>query len=323
VISWLGCCAGAGSPHFPSGSARLAYWFPKARQGRRWAPTPGSGTSPRNFTLLLPFALVTVGLPGVTCIGLVFLAGGPSCTRHRPERLVLPVIARERRWGRRAESAVHGQELFPSGTSWTAFFSLRELENMALVAIYFTTFGGFIAMNRLASRLLDILLFVTPILAGMLAGVFSIVTSPRPVGGGYISDRIGGRPQGSWHWASWRQGDPDDPFGDFSLSVSAEILMAIGMGWPTRRLQTGCQEIPRRWRRRRVGGRTRAFGGSPSRRSWGSSCRCRGPKATRTDSCLHLSGGALPSSHRILKRNAPWFRRPRFKGFALHGFLRL
>jgi NNP family nitrate/nitrite transporter-like MFS transporter len=65
----------------------------------------------------------------------------------------------------------------------------------------------------------------------MLAGVYSIVTSLVRVGGGYLSDRIGGETTGILALGIMAAGAVlMTVSGDFSLSVAAEIIMAIGMG---------------------------------------------------------------------------------------------
>jgi len=151
------------------------------------------------------------------------------------------------------------------------------------VAIYFTTFGGFIAMTAWLPVYWTSFHSVTPILAGTLAGVYSIVTSLVRVGGGYLSDRIGGETTGILALAIMLAGAILMTLsGDFQLSVAAEIIMAVGMGVANAAVfQLVAQEVPEA-----VGGAAgwALSGGSPSRRSWGPSCSCRGSKATRTGS---------------------------------------
>jgi NNP family nitrate/nitrite transporter-like MFS transporter len=99
------------------------------------------------------------------------------------------------------------------------------------VAIYFTTFGGFIAMTAWLPVYWTSFYSATPILAGTLAALFSIVTSLVRVGGGYLSDRIGGEKTGSLALGIMLAGSVMMTFsGDFLLSVAAEIVMGVGMG---------------------------------------------------------------------------------------------
>jgi NNP family nitrate/nitrite transporter-like MFS transporter len=64
-----------------------------------------------------------------------------------------------------------------------------------------------------------------------LAAVFSIVTSLVRVGGGYLSDRMGGEKTGSLALGIMLAGSVMMTFsGDFLLSVAAQIVMGIGMG---------------------------------------------------------------------------------------------
>jgi NNP family nitrate/nitrite transporter-like MFS transporter len=65
----------------------------------------------------------------------------------------------------------------------------------------------------------------------MLAGLYSIVTSIVRVGGGYLSDRIGGETAGIFSLGILAAGATLMSIsGDFGLSVAAEIVMAVGMG---------------------------------------------------------------------------------------------
>ena len=99
------------------------------------------------------------------------------------------------------------------------------------MAIYFTTFGGFIAMTAWLPVYWTSFYSATPILAGTLAGVFSIITSLVRVGGGYLSDRIGGEITGVFALGTMLAGAILMTLsGDFNISVVAEVLMAIGMG---------------------------------------------------------------------------------------------
>jgi len=87
---------------------------------------------------------------------------------------------------------------------------------------------------------------VTPILAGTLAGVYSIVASLVRVGGGYLSDRIGGETTGILALAIMLAGAILMTLsGDFQLSVAAEIIMAVGMGVANAAVfQLVAQEVP-------------------------------------------------------------------------------
>jgi NNP family nitrate/nitrite transporter-like MFS transporter len=235
LILMLGVLCGCGIATFSVGIGQVAYWFPKARQGTALGTYAGIGNlAPGIFTLLLPFALVTMGLTWCYLSWLAFLAAGAAVYAVIGRNAwYFQLIDRGATVGEaRAESALHGQEIFPSGSLVESLLlSARNWKTWALVAIYFTTFGGFIAMTAWLPVYWTSFYSVTPILAGMLAGVYSIVTSLVRVGGGYLSDRIGGETTGILALGIMAAGAIlMTVSGDFSLSVAAEIVMAIGMG---------------------------------------------------------------------------------------------
>jgi NNP family nitrate/nitrite transporter-like MFS transporter len=235
LILSLGILCGCGIAIFSVGISQVAYWFPKARQGSALGIYAGIGNlAPGIFTLLLPFALVTMGLPRAYLAWLAFLSGGTvvyAVIGRNP--WYFQMIAR----GMPAEeaksaSALRGQEIFPAGNLVDSLIlSARNRKTWALVAIYFSTFGGFIAMTAWLPVYWTSFYFATPILAGTLAAVFSIVTSLLRVGGGYLSDRLGGEKTGSLALGIMLAGSVLMTFsGEFHLSVAAEIVMGIGMG---------------------------------------------------------------------------------------------
>jgi len=235
LILFLGILCGCGIATFSVGISQVAYWYPKARQGSALGTYAGIGNlAPGIFTLLLPFALVTMGLPRSYLAWLAFLFVGT---------VVYMVIGRNAWYFQmiargvpadeaKKASALRGQEIFPSGNLVDSLIlSARNRKTWALVAIYFTTFGGFIAMTAWLPVYWTSFYSATPILAGALAGVYSVVTSLVRVGGGYLSDRIGGETTGILALGIMLAGAVLMTLsGDFNLSVAAEILMGIGMG---------------------------------------------------------------------------------------------
>jgi NNP family nitrate/nitrite transporter-like MFS transporter len=235
LILLLGILCGCGIATFSVGISQVAYWYPKARQGSALGTYAGIGNlAPGIFTLLLPFALVTMGLPRSYLAWLAFLLGGT---------VVYAIIGRNAWYFQmiargapveeaKSASAHRGQEIFPSGNLVDSLtLSARNGKTWALVAIYFTSFGGFIAMTAWLPVYWTSFYSATPILAGGLAGIYSVVTSLVRVGGGYLSDRIGGETTGILALGTMLAGAILMTLsGDFHLSVAAEILMGIGMG---------------------------------------------------------------------------------------------
>jgi MFS transporter, NNP family, nitrate/nitrite transporter len=235
LILLLGILCGCGIATFSVGISQVAYWYPKARQGSALGTYAGIGNlAPGIFTLLLPFALVTLGLPRSYLAWLAFLLGGT---------VVYAIIGRNAWYFQmiargapveeaKSASALRGQEIFPSGNLVDSLIlSARNWKTWALVAVYFTSFGGFIAMTAWLPVYWTSYYSATPILAGGLAGIYSVVTSLVRVGGGYLSDRIGGETTGILALGTMLAGAILMTLSaDFNLSVVAEILMGIGMG---------------------------------------------------------------------------------------------
>jgi len=72
---------------------------------------------------------------------------------------------------------------------------------------------------------------VSLVTAGTLAGIYSIITSLVRVGGGYLSDRLGGETTGIISLGTMLAGAILMLLsGTFGLSVVAEVILAIGMG---------------------------------------------------------------------------------------------
>jgi NNP family nitrate/nitrite transporter-like MFS transporter len=250
LILLLGVLCGCGIATFSVGISQVAYWFPKARQGTALGTYAGIGNlAPGIFTLLLPFALVTMGLPRSYLVWLAFLSVGT---------VAYAIIGRNAWYfqmmargvpaeAAKSASALRGQEIFPAGTLVESLvLSARNRKTWALVAVYFTTFGGFIAMTAWLPVYWTSFYSATPILAGTLAGVYSIVTSLVRVGGGYLSDRIGGEATGILALGILMAGAVLMTLSrDFRLSVGAEILMAVGMGMANAAVfKLVAQEIP-------------------------------------------------------------------------------
>lgn len=233
----LGVLCGCGIATFSVGISQVAYWFPQSRQGRALAIYGGLGNlAPGVFSFLLPLALGTTGLGGSYLIWLAFLVMGTALYallgRNAPYFQFLragyaPAEAR-------AQAQDHGQELFPAGGAGRSLrVSARVWKTWALVWIYFTTFGGFIALTAWLPTYWKSFFATSAVTAGALTGVYAILTSAIRVVGGVLSDGL-------------REGGENTAIlglfimlvaavvmttaQQFELAVPGIILMAIGMG---------------------------------------------------------------------------------------------
>ncbi|OGQ47764.1 MAG: MFS transporter [Deltaproteobacteria bacterium RIFCSPLOWO2_02_FULL_46_8] len=235
LLLLLGLLSGCGIATFSVGASQVAYWYPKKKQGIALGTYAGVGNlAPGLFSFLLPFALINWGLGGSYLAWLVFLLIGTflyflsgrnawffQLIQSGTETSHAKELAREK-----------GQELFPSGSIMGSLkISTKTWKTWALVGIYFTTFGGFIALTAWFPTYWREYFSVTAVQAGLLTAVYSILTSLFRVAGGNISDRLGGEITAIASLTIMLAGVFCLMFsGEFALSVAGEILMAFGMG---------------------------------------------------------------------------------------------
>jgi NNP family nitrate/nitrite transporter-like MFS transporter len=234
---YLGVLCGCGIATFSVGISQVSYWYPQKAQGRALALFAGVGNlGPGLFSLLLPFALGAWGLGGSYIAWLALLAAGT----------ILYFLLGRNAWyfqyrsaGEPPESAKRlarerGQELFPAGSLADSLrLSARVWRTWALVWIYFTTFGGFIALTAWLPTYWTSYFGVSVVTAGLLTGLYSVLASLVRVLGGVISDRLreGGENTailalfitmvGALVMTTTHQ---------FELAVPGTLLLAVGMG---------------------------------------------------------------------------------------------
>jgi len=188
LILFLGVLCGCGIATFSVGISQVAYWYPKARHGTALGTYAGIGNlAPGIFTLVLPFALVSMGLPGSYLAWLAFLVVGTGLYAVVGRnawyfQLIAQKVSAEEA---KTASMKQGQEIFPAGNLVESLvISAKIWKTWALVAVYFTTFGGFIALTAWLPVYWVSFHSVSLVTAGTLAGIYSIITSLVRVGGG-------------------------------------------------------------------------------------------------------------------------------------------
>lgn len=194
VILLLALLSGCGIAAFSVGAGQVAYWYPKAGQGLALALFAGIGNlAPGVFSLLIPFALVYLGLAWSYACWLALLLVGTAFywyagTNAWYFQLRQKGVEREEA---QAAARLMGQELFPGGGMKQSLVqSGRNWQTWALVLMYFTTFGGFIALTAWFPTYWTQFFSLTPIHAGMLTALFSLLTSSIRIAGGVMSDRL-------------------------------------------------------------------------------------------------------------------------------------
>lgn len=196
LILFLGFLSGCGIATFSVGIGQTSYWFPKNKQGYALGTYAGLGNlAPGLFSLILPIYLQHYGFISAYFAWFLFLLLGTiayaligtnsyffqfrkagntvSVSREKAEKL--------------------GQELFPSGNVRDSLVNSARMQNTwKLVAIYFTTFGGFIALTAWFPIYWSQFHGFSPVKAGVFTATFSILASVFRVIGGSIADRAGG-----------------------------------------------------------------------------------------------------------------------------------
>lgn len=237
LLLLLAMLCGCGIATFSVGISQVSYWFPQIKQGRALAIFGGVGNlAPGLFSYLLPLALAGWGLAGSYIAWLALLVAGSVLYwllgRNAPYfQLRSRRIPQEEA---RRIAGEYGQTLFPARSLPESLrVSARVWRTWALVWIYFTTFGGFVALTAWLPTYWTANFGVSPVTAGLLTALFSVLTSLIRVGGGVLSDQLreGGENTailallillaGALVMVNAHQ---------FELAVPGEILMAIGMG---------------------------------------------------------------------------------------------
>ncbi|MGE5224640.1 MAG: MFS transporter [Omnitrophica WOR_2 bacterium] len=235
LLLLLGILCGCGIATFSVGTGQVSYWFPQKRQGSALGTYAGIGNlAPGIFSFLLPVALTSLGLARSYLVWLVFLAVGTVLYYFLGRnsfyfQLLAQGYSRDQS---RELARQRGQELFPAGSMLDSLrISSQVWKTWALVAIYFTTFGGFLALTAWLPTYWTAFFSTTTVTAGVLTGLYSIMTSLIRVAGGSISDRLGGENTVVLSLLVMFVGAV--LFGlshSFALSVAAEVIMGLGMG---------------------------------------------------------------------------------------------
>lgn len=235
VLALLGLLSGCGIATFSVGISQVSYWYPQSNQGHVLGIYAGVGNlAPGIFSFLLPLALQSWGLAGSYLAWLLFLTAGTflyyktgrnAWYFQLREKGVAPADARR-------QAREQGQEIFPAGSTMDSLRnSARIWKTWALVGIYFTTFGGFIALTAWFPTYWQELFGLAAVTAGLLTALYSILASLIRVLGGMISDRLGGEPTLLLALSVTLVGALVLTIsGTIAVSVAGVILLALGMG---------------------------------------------------------------------------------------------
>ena len=236
IVIMFGFLSGCGVAAFSVGIPQVSYWYPQSRQGTALGAYGGIGNlAPGLFTLLLPYAITAWGLAGSYFAWFSFLLVGAA---------VYAWLARDayffqlREQGFDSESsrkiaAEKGEQLFPNERVWQAVITAaEEPRTWGLVALYFVSFGGFLALTAWFPTYWTNLHHMDVKSAAMLGGLgFSLLAAIIRVFGGMISERIGGERTAVFAFAAVLAGALVLTYVDeFKSALGGELLIALGMG---------------------------------------------------------------------------------------------
>ncbi|MEJ2291301.1 MAG: MFS transporter [Deinococcales bacterium] len=235
LLLLLGLLCGSGIATFSVGIGQVSYWFPQRTQGFALGTYAGVGNlAPGMFSFLLPVALSSYGLGTAYLAWLAFLVVGTALYfalgQNAPFFQLRQSGATVDAARARAQDA--GQELFPAGSAVdTLVHSARVWRTWILVLLYFTTFGGFLALTAWLPTYWLEYLKTTAVAAGALTALYSLLASAIRVPGGSLADRLGGERTALLSLGTTLLGAAIMTFsGHLALSVAGVVLMALGMG---------------------------------------------------------------------------------------------
>ncbi|MGE0080994.1 MAG: nitrate/nitrite transporter [Thiohalomonadaceae bacterium] len=236
VILILGILAGCGVATFSVGVPQVSYWFPRSRQGTALGLYGGIGNlAPGLFTLLLPLLLAGLGLANAYLVWFLFLLFGTVIYALFSRDAYYFQLRKQHVGAEQARliAARHGQELFPCGSIWGALgTAASELRTWGLVFLYFTSFGGFLALTAWFPSYWSGFHGLDLVTAGLLSGIgFSLLSAISRVAGGLLADRFEGEVIAFMAFAAVLVGAVLlSFFSTLGIALAGAVVLAVGMG---------------------------------------------------------------------------------------------
>lgn len=236
IVIFFGFLSGCGVATFSVGIPQVSYWYPQSKQGTALGIYGGVGNlAPGIFTLLLPYAIAAWGLAGSYFAWFTFLGAGAAIYAWLARDAYVFQLRHE---GADPETAHRiarekGEELFPSHAVWQAVITAaEEPRTWGLVALYFVSFGGFLALTAWFPIYWINLHHMDVKSAAVLGGLgFSLLAAVIRVVGGVISEKLGGERTAVLAFIGVLAGALILTFvEDFGQALAGELLIALGMG---------------------------------------------------------------------------------------------
>lgn len=235
LVLLFGMLSGCGIATFSVGIGQTSYWFPAGKQGMALGIYGGLGNlAPGMFSLILPVFLQHFGFISAYFAWTLFLLAGIILYWLTA---VNSFYFQYRKYGlsdsdSRNEAGKMGQQLFPSGNVKSSFLnSAKSANTWKLVILYFTTFGGFIALTAWFPVYWSDFHGYAPVKAGLYTAIFSLFASVVRVAGGSISDGLGGEKTSVISLSMVFTGSLLTVFTHTAfLEILSIIMLATGMG---------------------------------------------------------------------------------------------
>lgn len=235
LVLFFGFLSGSGIATFSVGIGQTSYWFPRKQQGVALGTFGGLGNlAPGLFSIILPVFLTYYGFISAYFAWFLFLLLGTILYG------IIGVNAyyfQYRKAGlsdeeAKAKASQNGQEIFPTGGVKDSLVNSAKIKNTwALVVLYFTTFGGFIALTAWFPTYWSEFQQFAPIKAGLFTAIFSILASLMRVYGGKLADKFGGEKVALLSMFTILATAAILSFSsNILLSILIVVLLAVGMG---------------------------------------------------------------------------------------------
>lgn len=192
LLLLLGMFVGSGIATFSVGIPQVSYWFPKQRQGGPLGIYGGLGNMGSGiFSLILPLAVVGLGLVAayevwfgfLLVVTIIYATGMHDAPSFQLKAQNQPVDA--------DVLSRYGQDLLPRGSAKEALAqAARSPATWALTILYFTSFGGFLALIAWLPSYWHGIFRLHAVTGGALTLTFALLASLIRVPGGLMADRL-------------------------------------------------------------------------------------------------------------------------------------
>lgn len=237
VLLLLALLCGCGIATFSVGIGQVSYWFPRNKQGWALGAYAGFGNvAPGLFSYLIPLLIGTLALTGTYVVWLIVLLAGIGLYTFFAPNAYFFQLHRKGGSISRTEAIElaqqKGQEIFPQGGVWDGLLRAAKIwRTWVLVFLYFTTFGGFLALTAWFPTYWQELFQTSLATAGALTMLYSVLASLICVPGGIASDKFGGVPVLFGAMSSTLLGAVLLTLSEgFGMAIAGLLLMGLGMG---------------------------------------------------------------------------------------------